>query len=134
MSIEAYQSCVLGPHQIIDYSGMVMQAYPPEAVQREPFVGFKVMVKDRAATTQHPRLRLEAIDRFLMQILPGTGCMVREAAIEEVPDKTGLWVMTAPVPCSQTTKQLMFLMGVLQKLEQCGIVLTGTYEVNVSGR
>lgn len=134
MSIEAYQSCVLGPHQIIDYSGMVMQAYPPEAVQREPFVGFKIMVKDRAATTQHPRFRLEAIDRLLAQILPGTGCMVREAGPEDCPDKTGLWVLTAPVPRSQTTKQLMFLMNVLQHLEQFGIVLAGTYEVNVSGR
>lgn len=134
MSIETYQSCVLGPHQVVDYSGIVMQAYPPEAVQREPFVGFKVLVKDRVAQTQNPRLRLENLDRIMCQILPRTGCIVREAGTEDCPDKTGLWVITAPVPRSQTTTQIMFLMNVLQTLEQCGVILAGTYEVNVSGR
>lgn len=134
MGIEMYQSGVLGPRQVIDYSGTIMQCYPPEAVMREPFIGFKVLLRDRGALTQHPRLRLEAIDRMLCQILPGTGCVIREAAIEEVPDKTGLWAITMPVPRSQMMMQMMNLMNVLQKLEQLSISISGTYEVNVSGR
>jgi hypothetical protein len=134
MSIEMYQTGVLGPHQIVDYASTVMQAYPPEAVQSEPFVGFKVLVKDRVAATQHPRIRLEYLDRVLQQILPYSGCIVREATIEEMPDKTGLWVITMPVPRSQIIMQIRNLMGVLQKLEQVSVFLAGQFEVNVSGR
>jgi hypothetical protein len=134
MGIEMYQSGVLGPRQIVDYSGTVMQCYPPEAVQRESFIGFKVLLRDRAAASQHPRMRLEAIDRLLCQILPGTGCIVREASVEEVPDKSGLWLITMPVPHSQLMMQIMNMMNVLQKLEQFSIVIGGQYEINVSGR
>ena len=132
--IEMYQGGVLGPTQVVDYSTTIMQAYPSVAVQREPFVGFKVLCKDRLASSTHPRVRLETIDRGLTQILPTTGCIVREATAQETPDKSGLWVITMPVPRSHVTKQLNNLSNVLRALEQGQIFVAGTYEVNVSGR
>lgn len=135
MSIEVYQSGILGPSQVVDYSGTVMQAYGPDVVLREPFVGFKVLCRDRGGMSMNPRFRLEQLDRGLVQILPGTGCIVREASTLEIPDKSGLWVITMPVPRSQVAEQMKYLMTVLAILERdAGIVLAGTYEVNVSGR
>lgn len=134
MSVEMYQNGVLGPHQIVEYSSIIMQAYPLQAVQTEPFVGFKVLVKDRIAATQHPRFRMDYLDRVLINILRDSGCIVRETTVEEMPDNTGLWVITMPVPRSQIVLQIRKLMAVLQKLEQLSIFLAGKFEVNVSGR
>jgi hypothetical protein len=129
--VEQYQRQVLGPTQVVDYSAVVMQAYPPQAMQMEPFVGFKILCKDTNAFTTDPRTRLSQIDSGL-GFLSGKGCIIRETDMS-MPD--GFWVITMPVPRSQVNQQLNNLMNVLTILEQYfGIIRSCMVEINVSGK
>lgn len=128
---QQYQSRVIGPSEIIDYSTAVMQAYPAQAIQIEPFVGFKVLCKDNNAFVMNPADRIRQIDANL-GFLRGTGCIIRETN-NSMPD--GFWVITMPVPRSQVNQQINNLMNVLSIFEQhFGIVRHGLFEVSVSGR
>lgn len=129
--IEQYQTRVLGPTECVNYSETIKASYPPVAVQREPFVGFKVLCKDTVgAVNQMERLRY--IDANL-GFLRGKGCIIRETNSTQMPD--GFWVIAFPVPRSQANQQLMNLMEVLSVFERFfGIVRQDLVEVNVSGR
>ena len=136
MSILQLQQRVLGPETGVDYSTIVMQSYPVAAIQREPFIGFKVKCRDTQSNQYYGgEQRMRQIDAYLQQthLLANTGVILR-ATHFEMPD--GVWVITMPVPRSQINQCLNNLFRVLQILEQqLGIVLTGEdYEVNVSGR
>lgn len=126
-----YQSHVLGPEEIVDYSALVMQAYNPYAIQKEPFIGFKVLCTDMQAFAGNPADRIRYIDANL-GFLRGKGCIIRETKSSK-PD--GFWVITLPVPRSQLNMQLKNLFDVLTVMENCfGIVKDGIFDINVSGR
>lgn len=129
--VQQYQARVLGPEEPVDYASVIRQSYPPQAVQQEPFIGFKVLCTDTQAATTNPAERLRFIDANL-GILRGRGCIMRETNRNK-PD--GFWIISFPVPRSQVTQQLNLLFEVLATFEQyLGIVRDGLYEINVSGR
>ena len=129
--INNYQSRVLGPTEIVDYSSATMEVYPPQAFHAEPFVGFKVLCRDTNAACINPNDRLRQIDANL-GFIRGKGCIIRETSMR-LPD--GFWVITFPVPRSQMRTQLRLLTEVLGIFEQYfGIVHDGLIEINVSGR
>ena len=131
VNISGYQSRVLGPTEIVDYSTITMQSYPPHAFQHEPFVGFKVLCRDKNAQSVAPAERMRQIDANL-GFLRGKGCVIRETSMR-MPD--GFWVITLPVPRSQLNQQLNLLSEVLAIFEQYfGIVRQSLIEINVSGK
>lgn len=131
MLVQQYQSRVLGPTEPVMYSEIIKQAYPPQALHQEPFVGFKVLCTDTNAYGTNPAERIRYIDSGL-GFLKGRGCIIRETSIQK-PD--GFWVITLPVPRSQITQALNNLMNVLTTFEQYfGIVRDGLFEINVSGK
>lgn len=145
MSILQLQQRVLGPDTCVDYSTIIMQSYPPYAIQNEPFIGFKIKCRDTQAGRMYGQQeqRVNQIDQFLnpppnpmgFQVMPPlaeSGVILR-ATHFQMPD--GIWVITMPVPRRQLVDSLDRLFKVLQMLEQrLGIVLTGEdYEINVSG-
>jgi hypothetical protein len=135
MSIMQLQQRVLSPNAGVDYSTIIRQSYPPEAVQREAFVGFKVLCRDSQVTRfRTGEERMCMIDQFICQthVLQNTGVILR-ATHTDMPD--GIWVITMPVPRSQINQALTNLFNVLTALEQyLGIFITGNIEVNASGR
>ena len=129
--VQQYQSRVISPHEIIDYSTAVMQAYPAQAIQNEPFIGFKVLCRDTNAQMLHPAERLRQLDVNL-GFMKGKGTILRETALD-MPD--GFCVITLPVPRSQVNQQINNLLSVLTILEQTfGIMRLNVVEINVSGR
>lgn len=131
MLVSQYQSRVIGPTEIIDYSSLIMQNYPPQAIAIEPFVGLKVLCRDANSTYFNPADRLRQIDMNL-GFLRGKGCIIRETAMA-MPD--GFWIITLPVPKSQVNQQLHNLFEVLSIFEgSFGIGKLGLVEINVSGR
>lgn len=132
MLVQQYQMRVIGPTEPIDYSSIVMQAYPPYAIQIEPFIGFKVLCTDtQAYNNGNPGERIRYIDANL-GFLRGKGCIIRETSANK-PD--GFWVITLPVPRSQVAMAINNLMTVLATLEQYfGIIKDGLFEINVSGK
>lgn len=137
MSIMQLQQRVLSPEAGVDYSTIIMQSYPAYAIQREPFIGFKIKCRDTQVSRYYGagEERMKQIDAFLQQtnMLVGTGVILR-ATHFEMPD--GIWVITMPAPRSFVMTSLQKLFSVLQLLEQrLGIVMTGEdYEICVSGR
>lgn len=130
-NISVYQSRVLGPTEIVDYSAITMQSYPPHAFQQEPFVGFKVLCRDKNAQSVAPAERMRQIDANL-GFLRGKGCVIRETSMQ-MPD--GFWIITLPVPRSQMNQQINLLNEVLVIFEQYfGIVRQNLIEINVSGK
>lgn len=131
MLVQQYQSRVLGPTEVVDYSSIVMNSYPADAFHQEPFIGFKVLCTDTNAYSGPPAERLRYIDANL-GFLRGTGCIMRETSSAK-PD--GFWVMTLPCPRSQLTIALNNMMNVLATLEQYfGIIREGIIEICVSGK
>lgn len=129
--VQQYQQRILGPEEPVDYSSIVMQTYPPHAIQREAFVGFKVLCTDTQAFVTNPQERMRYLDAQL-GILRGKGCLIRETN-KNKPD--GLWVITFPCPRSQINTALNNLFDVIATLERYyGITRDGLYEINVSGR
>lgn len=132
--VQAVQSRVVAIHENVDYSTIVMQSYPNNAIQREPFIGFKVLLKDMNANSINPAGRLAQIDSIIAQtnFIYGTGCFLRETDIS-MPD--GLWLVTFPVPRSHLKIQYENMMRVADFLQRnLGIYRVGMYEINVSGR
>jgi len=127
-----YQSRILGPTEPVDYSSLVMQSYPPQAIQQEPFIGFKVLVTDMMAySAGNPGDRMRYLEANL-GFLRGKGVIIRETSLTK-PD--GYWILTLPVPRSQLTTALNNLLDVLATIEQYfSIIRDGLFEVNVSGR
>lgn len=131
MLAQQYQTRIISPEEPVDYSGIVMQAYNPYAIQREPFVGFKVLCTDTRAFQANPAERIRYLETNL-GFLRGKGCIIRETKMDK-PD--GFWVITFPVPRSQTSIALNNLFDVLTTLEQYfGIVKDGLFDINVSGK
>jgi len=131
MLVSQYQSRVLSPEEPVDYSSIVMQTYVPYAIQKEPFIGFKVLCTDTQAYSTNPSDRIRYIDANL-GFLRGKGCLIRETKMDK-PD--GFWVITLPVPRSQVTIALNNLFDVLATMEQYfGIVRDGIFDINVSGK
>jgi hypothetical protein len=136
MMIQEYQNNILRTHDIVPYDQIVMQAYPPELIRSQPFVSFRVLLRDARAgrTPQETFNRLAYLDHELMekQILIGSGCIIREASAQSMPD--GLWLATFPVPRVQMSLQFRNLFKVISILEMYGITVCGLFEVGVSGR
>jgi hypothetical protein len=129
--VQSYQSRVLGPEESVDYASIIKQSYPPQAIQSEPFVGFKVLCTDTMAYSTNPAERMRYVDMNI-NVIRGRGCLVRETSSHK-PD--GFWVISLPVPRSQVVQQLNNLFDVLATFEQhLGIVKDGLFEINVSGR
>lgn len=129
--VRQYQSRVIGPTEIIDHSAVVAQAYPPQAIATEPFIGFKILCRDAATLSTTPAMRLKQLDMSL-GFLRGKGCFLRETATSML---DGVWVVSFPSPRSTITTVLNNIMDVLAILERhMGIVRQGLYEINVSGR
>jgi hypothetical protein len=131
-----YQQSILGSRCTVDHLSVTKQTYPPQAMQQEPFVGFKVLVRDanaQAPGTAQSDARDKWIDQYIGQILRGTGCFIRET--ETMSD--GYWVVSFPVPRSQAMRAFSSLMRVLQLLEQnfgiSRMINRGVVEINVSG-
>lgn len=135
MSIMQLQQRVLSPSAGVDYSTIIRQNYPVQAIQREAFVGFKILLRDSQITRFNTgEERMCMIDQFIGQtrLLMNTGVILR-ATHTSMPD--GIWAITMPVPRSQIDKALTNLFNVLTVLErQLGIFYAGIIEVNASGR
>lgn len=132
-TIETFQSRVIGPTEVVPYSEIVMQAYPPYAISMEPFVGLKVLVRDTQANRGTPQARLQYIDQYMPTLLQNHGVIIRETNNQIMMD--GYWVITMPVPKSQLSQQLTNLGHVLQVLEKhFGIVYQDMIDINISGR
>ena len=131
--IANYQTQILSPSAIVDYSSELIQSYRAENIQMEPMIGFKILLKDlNAATMPQPGERFRYIESFL-SVLRGTGCILRESHQNESP--VGFWLITFPVAQSHLPRQLESLIGVMHFLmNQLGIVSTELIEINVSGR
>jgi hypothetical protein len=131
MLVQQYQQRVLTPEEPVDYSSIVIQSYPPQALHQEPFIGFKVLCTDTQAFNYHPSERIRYIDANL-GFIRNKGVIVRETNSNK-PD--GLWVITLPVPRSQVSTALNNLFDVLASFAQyLGIVRDGLFEINVSGK
>lgn len=129
--VTQYQSHILASEEVVDYSSIVMQAYNPYAIQKEPFIGFKILCTDMQAFNPSPSDRIRYLDTNL-GFLRNKGCIIRETKSNK-PD--GLWIITLPVPRSQTTIAINNLFDVLTVLENYfGIVKDGMVEINVSGK
>lgn len=129
--VQQYQSHVLGPQEIVDYSAMLRQGYPSQAFQTEPFIGFKILCKDTNAGLCDPPSRLRQIDANLGCLI-GKGCILRETA-PSMPD--GIWVISLPAARSQVSKSLNNMFDVMATLEKAlGIRRQGLCEINVSGK
>lgn len=132
MLVQQYQTRVLAPNEIVRYDQIVMSSYPAYAFQTEPFVGFRVLIRDMNYNTFDPSDRLRLIDSKL-GFLKGSGCLIRETKKGLMPD--GFWVMTCPVPRSQVGMQINYLLAVLNTFEQMfGLVISSLFEVSISGR
>lgn len=131
MTVQQYQNRVLGPTEVVAYNTIVAQSYPPQAIQSEPFIGFKLLCRDRNAAVTNPAARMQQIDQNL-GFLRGTGCLIRETSLSM---QDGFWLVTLPVPRSQVRQQLEKLMNVRDIfIQYFGIVPEGLVEINVSGR
>lgn len=129
--LNQYQNRIICPSEIVDYASICMQAYPPQAMANEPFIGFKVLCVDKQSYVTNPRDRILQIESSL-GFLRGKGCIIRETDMR-MPD--GFWVITMPTPRSQMSYAIKNLIDVLMILEQhFGIVRQGIVDINVSGR
>lgn len=132
MLVQQYQNRVLSPSEIVRYDQCVMSSYPPYAFQTEPFIGFRVLMRDMNSNMIDPGDRLRVIDSKL-GFLRGSGCLIRETKKSIMPD--GFWIMTMPVPRSQVGIQINYLLSVLNTFEQMfGFAMASLFEVSVSGR
>lgn len=125
---------ILAPSEIVDYSTIVMGAYPPQAIASEPFVGFKVLMRDPAAAgySGNMGVRLKQIESNLSQII-GKGVLIRETDYQKCPD--GYWIITLPVPRSQIAIALQNMMDTIVYLQRVfGFTKQSLIEINVSGR
>lgn len=131
---QRYQNRVIGPSEVVCYDQIVMSCYPPYAINREPFVGTKILLRDTCAFTRGaPANRLAELDQFVKMTLPNSGCIVRESKSSSVPD--GLWLISLPVPMSQLKTQMHKVINLIRLFsDKAGIVLTGLFEIAVSGR
>lgn len=129
--VQQYQSHVIGPNEIVDYSSIVKNTYPAAAVHQEPFIGMKVLCTDTNAYNGAPCERIRYIEANI-GFLRGKGCIIRETSPAK-PD--GFWIITLPVPQSQLSIMLNNLLDVLAFVEQYfGIINDGLFEINVSGK
>lgn len=132
VSISNLQRRVIGPTEPIDYSSIVIRNYPPDAIQSQPFIGFKILCRDANANITTPNARMAQIDANL-GMLNNTGCIVRETMNNVMND--GFWIITMPVPRVYLPTQIGKLMDVLTRFyTMLNINPTGLVEINVSGR
>lgn len=131
--VSNYQNRVLGPAEVVNYAQCVKTCYPPDAIQREPFIGFKILCRDMSAfDLGNTGDRLRQIDQFC-PYLRGSGCILRETGSSMMND--GLWLISMPVPRSQVQMELGYIMKVLQTMEvNLNIVPTGIFEICASGK
>jgi hypothetical protein len=131
--IENYQSHILKPTEIVDYSAELMNGVRPETIQMEPMIGFKLLTKDmNAGTAPSQAARFQYLEMNL-GFLKDTGCIIRETQPIESPD--GFWIISFPVPISQLATQLMSITRVMDFIAaNFGIVSMDSVEINVSGK
>ena len=130
--IENYQSRILKPDEIVDYSNELIRGVPEACIQMEPFIGFKVLCKDLNAFTTTQANRFQFLEMNL-GFLRNSGCIIRETHPTESND--GFWIITFPVPQSHLSRQLLNLQNVVDMMaNQFGIVSQNVIEINVSGR
>lgn len=131
--LSQYQNRVIGPTEIVPYSDIVQQAYPPHAIAMEPFVGVKVLVRDTQASRGTPAQRMQYLDQHMPQIIANNGILIRETVNNLMID--GFWIITMPVPKSQLREQLNKLGNVLTVLEKhFGLIYQEIIDINISGR
>jgi hypothetical protein len=130
--IENYQSKILNPDEIVDYSTEMICSVRPETIQMEPMIGFKILTRDMRAFASTQAARFQFLEANLA-FLRDTGCIIRET--HPIEAKDGFWLITFPVPLSQLSNQLMKLTKVLDFMTtRFGIVPQNLIEINVSGR
>jgi hypothetical protein len=135
--VQNCQTRIVGIHENVDYSSIIMQSYPMTSIQTEPYFGFKVLMKDMNANIAgSPGNRLIQIEQVLgnpqTAFMVGSGCFLRETE-QSMPD--GFWLITFPVPRQHLKTQfnnLINIMNILQR--EFGIIRLGLWELNVSGR
>ena len=133
MSIEAYQTRIIKPSEIVDYISWMMVNYTADNLRCEPMVGFKVLLRDlNCYSCGSQSARFQQIEQSIRFFLQGSGCILRETHPTESAD--GFWLISFPVSRAHVTQQLQTMMQVVARLsEQLGIVSTQVIEVNVSG-
>lgn len=123
---------IKGPTEFVPYSDLIKSAYPIYAIQTEPFIGYKVLLKDMDAFKRSPSERMAYIESKLC-LLNGMGCFLRETNNSLMPD--GFWLISMPVPRSQIQEQIQRITNALTILEeQLHMVRSGQMEINVSGK
>lgn len=130
--IEQYQSHILKPAEVVDYSAELIHGLRPETIQNEPLIGFKVLVRDTNAHITSPAARFQFLETNL-GFLQNSGCILRESQPNEALD--GFWVITFPVPQSNLSTQIMNMTRILDCLTASfGIIPANVVEISVSGR
>lgn len=128
-----YQLRVLFPTEIVPYDQIVMSSYRREDIQREPFVGLKVLLKDTRYCREYAQERMAEIDANAYVMLQGSGCIMRESNNAIMSD--GIWLVTLPSPRSLLPTQMKLMTRVLQMLEtNLGLVQTNLIETCISVR
>lgn len=133
-TIQALQSRILSPSEVVDYPSIVQEAYPNPDTYREAFYSLKIQIHDNIMNPNNAAARLNWLDQRLPTILGGKGCIMREGHVAGR-DVGFLWLISLPVPKSEFPAQLNKVMNILDVLTKMfNIVPTGLVETNVSGR
>jgi hypothetical protein len=133
VNITSLQNHVLGPSEDVPYAALTERAYPPTAF-RERFMSVKILMQDEGyMNARCGAERMKQLDSACRPILANSGCILREAEADTVPN--GIYLISLPVPRSQFQRQLGIVLSVMNRLAQdLGIMYTGVIETNVSGR
>lgn len=126
---------ILKPQEIVDYATIIMGAYPPHAIASEPFISFKLLVRDPAANgyvNGNAAVRIAQIESNLTPII-GKGVLIRETEYNVCSD--GYWLISLPVPRSQISIAIQNLVDVVLFLNRTfGFKEQPAVEINVSGK
>lgn len=143
--IENWQTRILGPNEIVDYSSEMIARYQrqpngQDLIQREPMVGLRYLLEDtNAQSFPNYAQRLQQLSSILSvgqncgKMLLGTDCIIRETELNE--SRFGFWLCTFPVPLSRVAERLQQVDNLLRKLHvNLGLVSTEVIDINISGR
>lgn len=137
--LDQIRTRINGPHEIIEYSNLVLSSYPQVSISTEPFIGLRILLRDTRAFNQSPHDRIMSLEAELRDtpqragLLKNKGCILRETVYDKMKD--GLWLITLPVPRSHLNHQIQNTIEVLNNLEYYfGIITQDLIDINISGR
>jgi hypothetical protein len=111
-----YQQRVLTATEPVPYDDITVAMYAQVgAIEREPFFGLKVVLRDPYGLPVNMQ-RLDEIDHIVRQIFYGTGFVIRQTDSMIMPD--GYWLTSLPRPLSQNKDTVKSLLNIMNALNQ----------------